>query len=190
MALSDLDYIRLRLSAPHRAVLAEWLGNGDGLTKKFKSQLSPIIAASETIRVAGDEKTEDTDYTIDNALGLITFTTAPAAAAAVDADYTWSVFSDIQINGLLTRYSNNVVATLRDLVRALLADSDLFVKYVIGMESVDRSAARAALEALLKDLKEQAASAVGQAIIWTKADIKQTGKDVPWENFGLSEPHD
>ena len=190
MALTDLDYIRLRLSIPHRLVLAEFLGQGDGITKKFQTQLSPIIAETETVRVDGTEKTQDTDYSIDNALGLITFKTAPDTDAAVDADYSWSVFSDVQINGLLARYSNNIIATLRELVRALLADSDLFIKYVIGMETVDRSAARAALEALLKDLKEQAASAAGQAIIWTKADIKETKRDVPWESFGLSEPHD
>lgn len=190
MSLSDLDYIRLRLSAPHRLALGEVLGEGDGTLKKFRAQLTPIIDGSQSVRVNGTEKSAGTDYTIDNDLGLITFTTAPADGATVDADYTWSVFSDATITNLLARNSNSVIQTLRDLVRALLADSDLFIKYTIGMESIDRTAALKALQALLDDLTDQGTSAAGEAVIWTKSDIKETKRDVPWANFGLSEPHD
>lgn len=190
MAISDLAYIRLILSVPHRIVLAEELGTGDGTIKKYKTQLWPIIAESETIRVDGTAKTRTTDYAIDNDLGLITFVVAPPDGEVVDADYTWSVFSDVQIEGLLTKFNDSVITVLKSLIRALLANTDLFIKYTTGMESVDRSAALTALQSLLEDLGQQPASAAAQAIVWTKADVTETGRDVPWEDFLDSVPSD
>ena len=190
MALSDLDYIRLILSVPHRLVLVEELGEGDGSTKKFKTQLAPIIAGSETVRIDGTAKTRVTDYAIDNDLGLITFVVAPGDGDAVDADYTWSVFTDVQINGLLTKYNDAVPAVLKDLVRALLSNTDLFIKYTTGMESVDRGAALDALRALQEELAGQASSAVAQAVIWKKADVTAYERDVPWGVFLDSTPED
>lgn len=190
MAISDLDYIRLILSVPHRVVLTETLGTGDGTTKKFKIQLWPIIDGSETVRVDGTAKTVVTHYTIDNNTGLVTFVTAPPDTEVVDADYTWSVFSDIQIEGLLTKYHDAVTAVLKVLIRALLANTDLFIKYTTGMESVDRSAALKALQSLLEDLGKQPASAAAQAVIWKEADVLETERDVPWEDFLSSTPGD
>lgn len=190
MALSDLAYIRLILSVPHRPILAEELGSGDGTNKKFMTQLSPIIAESETIRVDGTVKTRTTDYAIDNAFGLVTFVTAPADGKLVDADYKWSVFSDTEINGLLARYNDSVYQVLKQLVRALLSNSDLFIKYTVGMESVDRSQALSALKALQKDLAAEVPTALAQAVIWTQSDVDIYERDVPWADFVDSTPED
>lgn len=190
MALSDLDYIRLILSIPHRLALAEGLGDGDGANKKFKTQLVPIIDGSQTVRVDGTEKTVVTHYTIDNDLGLVTFLAAPADGEAVDADYRWSVFSDIQINGLLALHNDAKMAVLKDLVRALLSNSDLFIKYTIGMESIDRRAALEALKALQEELVLLPTSAVIQAVVWTQADVDSYERDVQWDVFLDSTPGD
>lgn len=190
MALSDLAYIRLILSVPRRLVLAEGLGEGDGTAKKFQAQLAPIIADSQTVRVDGTEKTVVTHYTIDNDLGLITFVTAPADGEEVDADYQWAVFSDVQINGLLTKYNSSVTAVLKDLVRALLSNSDLFIKYTSGMESVDRRAALEALKSLREDLAVLPTSAVVQAVVWRQTEVDVYERDVQWEPFLDSIPDD
>lgn len=190
MALTDLQYIRLTLNLPHRVVLRETLGTGDGTIKKFQSQIWPIIALSETVRVNGTAKTRTTDYAIDNATGLITFVVAPTDTHVVDADYNWSVFSDVNITDLLTRYNDQVNPVLRDLIRALLANSDLFIKYTTGMESVDRSKALDALKTLYDELKDLPAGAIAQSVVWRKSDIKAFKRDVAWQDFITSTADD
>ena len=183
MTQTNLQYIRLTLSLPHRVVLGEELGLGDGTAVKFQTRLWPLIEATETVRVSGTVKTPVTDYTIDYLTGLVTFKTAPALAAIVDADYHWSVFSDSQIEDLLERYNDQVVPVKRDLIRALLANTDLFIKYTTGMESVDRSRALEALRGLLDELKELPGAPMAQSVIWTEADVKKYGRDVAWLEF-------
>lgn len=190
MAISDLAYIRLVLSLPHRVVLVEEMGVGDGARKKFKSQLAPIIDESDSVRLDGAVQTRDTHYSIDNDLGLFTFVAAPPSDQAVSADYTWAVFSDIQINGLLTKHNNAITAVLKDLVRALLSNTDLFIKYTEGMESVDRTAALGALQSLQQQLMAESSSAAGQAIVWKQDDVDSYGRDVQWKPFVSSTPED
>lgn len=190
MTMTDLEYIRLTLNLPRRVILREALGTGDGQAVRFQTRLWPLIAASEVIRVNGAVKTITTDYTITYETGLIVFVTAPAAAAAIDADYNWSVFNDVQINELLDRYNDQVTPTMRDLVMALIANSDLFIKYTTGMESVDRSKALDALKSLYEELKGTAARAVAQSVVWTQADVDEYERDVPWEPFVSSTPRD
>jgi hypothetical protein len=189
MALSDLQYIRLILTLPCRVVLRELLGQGDGTITRFQTQLWPIITGTCTIYVDG-EAADPEDYELDEETGLITFDAAPEADASVTADYNWSAFNDEQIEGLLERYNDSVQATLIDLVKSLLSNSDLFIKYTIGMESIDRSKAYDALGRLLDDLTLKPVAAVAQAVIWTKADVDEYERDVPWEDTLTSTPHD
>ena len=95
-----------------------------------------------------------------------------------------------KIEGLLTKFNDAVTSVLKVLIRALLANTDLFIKYTTGMESVDRSAALKALQSLLEDLGKQPASSAVQAVIWTKADVTERERDVPWEDFLSSVPSD
>ena len=190
MGLTNLQYIRLTLSLPHRVILREELGTGDAATVKFQTRLWPLIALTETVRVSGTAKTRVTDYTIDDDTGLITFKVAPADEALVDADYNWSVFSDAQITDLLARYNDQVAPAMRDLIMALLANADLFIKYTTGMESVDRSKALDALQRLYDELKETPTAAMAQSVVWRKADVVAYKRDVPWEDFVSSTPRD
>jgi uncharacterized protein (TIGR02217 family) len=79
-----------------RAVTAQGFGTGDGTTVAFQlvralgGHTVPVwavdsSAGAPTIFVAGVPKTAGADYTL-SATGLVTFTTAPAAAAAL----TWT----------------------------------------------------------------------------------------------------
>jgi hypothetical protein len=190
MTLSDLQYIRLILTLPYRVVLRELLGQGNGTIARFQTQLWPIIADTCIVYLDG-ETVEPEDYELDEETGLVTFETAPEAEAVVTADYNWSAFNDEQIEGLLDRYNDSVQAVLVDLVKALLSNSDLFIKYTIGMESIDRTKAYDALARLLDDLAAKSAAAVAQAVIWTQSDVDEYERDVPWwEDTLTSTPHD
>ena len=186
---TDLQYIRLTLNLPYHMILRESLGTGDGASTRYQTQLWPIIAESETIRVSGVVQARNVDYTIENDLGLVTFTVAPSDGLSIDADYKWSVFSDVQITDLLARYNEQVRPAMRDLVMALLANSDLFIKYTVGMESVDRTKALDALQKLYSELKEEP-SGGAQAVVWMATDVKAYERDIPWEDFVSSIPED
>lgn len=67
---------------------------GDGTTTLFQLSDFPVLEGSYIVQVAGVQKTEGTDYTIDRESGLITFASAPSAAAAVDVDYKFVNVTD------------------------------------------------------------------------------------------------
>ena len=68
-------------------VTAEAVGSGDGVGKTFSLVGSPVLSNSETVFVGGAAKTQGTDYSVNYDTGVITFTTAPALAAAISAYY-------------------------------------------------------------------------------------------------------
>jgi hypothetical protein len=90
--ISDINYTTPRKVAFHlnwyRTVTAEAVGTGNGTTTVFGPVADPkVIEDTETVYVAGTEKIRNVDYTVDYDTGKITFTTAPANAAAITADY-------------------------------------------------------------------------------------------------------
>lgn len=68
-------------------VTNESVGTGDGSTKTFDLEYEHVVPFSEIITVAGTPVERGTDYTIDYALGQITFKTAPSNAAVIKATY-------------------------------------------------------------------------------------------------------
>lgn len=77
----------LRSEAKDLAVPTHFDFRGDGTIAVFTVDDAPILEASYVVKVAGTQKTEGADYTIDRELGAITFATAPALNAAVTIDY-------------------------------------------------------------------------------------------------------
>lgn len=160
MPLSALEQLRLAIADRPRLALNEGLGVGDGVTVQFQSGLFPIVAGSTALRVAGALKTPTTDYTLDLSVGLVTMTAAPVAGAAVTLTYRWVAFTDDELTDLLTTYVT-VNAAAAQAVRWLLADTERFVKYTFGQETVDRTAAREALLDLLHQLTQRSGVAAG-----------------------------
>ena len=82
------------------SVTGQSIGTCDGTTTAFQlvraygaggfSYIEPMqnINGTPIIRVAGVVKTAGVDYTI-NATGIVTFTSAPAASAAITADFSF-----------------------------------------------------------------------------------------------------
>jgi CRISPR-associated protein Cst2 len=73
-----------------REVRDEEVGRGDGSKKEFTLRHAPVIQRSQTVYVGGMAQKETIDYTLDNASGEMTFTTAPASEVEVTADYSYS----------------------------------------------------------------------------------------------------
>jgi uncharacterized protein (TIGR02217 family) len=95
-------------AAPDTAVSAtdQVIGSGDGLTdtfaltKTYGALYSPYqrpiakpVAGSVRVAVAGSEKTEDTDFTVDATAGIVTFLPGhiPASGQAVTAGFLFDV---------------------------------------------------------------------------------------------------
>jgi hypothetical protein len=153
MALTDLARLRLAIADRARVALREQVGLGDGAREHFQTQLAPVVTGSETVLV---NETPVATYLLDYATGLLTFTVPPAVNAGLLITYNWTTFSDAELQDLLDRYGLR-----RAGVRALewlLADTERFLRYTFGQTSVDRSAARENLLALLERLTAEMGS--------------------------------
>lgn len=132
-------------------VPAEYVGSGDGTTKTFTLDHAPVIAGTERIYVDGVVKAPETDYTINNATGEITFITAPALDAPITAAYTYEsgvgTQDEITSSGVIldTDYIANIAIVGRDsgtgqptvcLIENALATGGLSVKTVDKNEAV------------------------------------------------------
>ncbi|MEM3798383.1 MAG: hypothetical protein QXY74_08150 [Candidatus Bathyarchaeia archaeon] len=68
------------------SVTDEAVGTGDGLTKAYYLDHSPVKPGTVTVKLGG---APTTDYTLDHVAGIIYFTTAPGSGVAITADYTY-----------------------------------------------------------------------------------------------------
>ena len=179
MALTDLQRLRLKIGDRASVVLNEQIGAGDGTTTKFKTHLAPVISESETITVDGAEQTRDTDYSIDNGTGVITFGSAPAGGMVVKCSYQWTTFSDEELSDLLEQRENVVVAAV-EAVCWLLADTDRLISYSFGQEKVDRKDVRKALIDLLDRLGKEARGRPGMIGLILADTDEREGLMEPW----------
>ncbi|HNT74394.1 MAG TPA: hypothetical protein PKH77_05175 [Anaerolineae bacterium] len=159
MALSDLERLRLQIQDRPRLALRESLDVGDGITTTFLTQLHPVLDGSETVLVNGVPQVAGINYTFTYALGAIEFVVAPGSGHPVVCTYQWAAFSDAELEDLLEQYATVRRAAIAAL-EILLADTERFIKYTFGQESVDRSATREGLERLLDRLERSAAGPV------------------------------
>lgn len=81
---------------------------GDGISNQFHLPHHPLIADSATVTVAGVTKTEVTDYTLNDQLGLLVFASAPAADAAIVITFQHTLLSDDDIETFLALQADDV----------------------------------------------------------------------------------
>ena len=72
---------KLRIKLHDLSTLERNRWDGDATTTLFQTSKRPIKDGSYLIKVDGVEKTENTDYTLDKDLGLLTFVSAPASGS-------------------------------------------------------------------------------------------------------------
>lgn len=73
----------------------------DGVTAEFQVEQYPLIEETETVYVNGSQVTRDTDYSVDNEVGLIIFNAAPADDLNIVVTYRHALLSDAQITELM-----------------------------------------------------------------------------------------
>lgn len=59
--------------------------------ESYTREIAKPVAGSVRVSVAGAEKEEDTDFTVDHASGVVTFAVAPGAGESVTAGYEFDV---------------------------------------------------------------------------------------------------
>ena len=165
MALSALQRLRLQIADQPRRVVHEQIGTGDGFLTMFQAQLHPIVLNSETItlRVGAVETVQDsgTDYEIELDTGVVTFAITPTSGTMVFASYRWAVFTDTELEDLLGSFGDDVVRAAMRAIQWLLADTDRFIKYTFGQETVDRTAGRKGLLELYDTLRATVGAPTG-----------------------------
>ena len=100
---------------------AQWIGTGDGTQTAF--QLSKLYSSggvneyrtiskpvSGTVKLYKNAVLQSTGYSVNNATGVVTFSTAPAAAVLIAADFEFDVpvrFDTDRLSAVLESYGVN-----------------------------------------------------------------------------------
>ncbi len=138
---SNLEQLRLDIGDKEKVAVAEKFGVGDGVKKYFRLSMSTISANSEVITLDGVVQVRDTNYTIDNDLGLITMISAPSGGEKLLAQvYKYYAFSDSELNDILTELGNDRNKSAAHCCRVLATSAAKLFNYTSGDESVDRTA--------------------------------------------------
>lgn len=137
MALTNLEQLRLRAADPEVVFQEEFAG--DGSATIYDLTHHPIVAASETITVAGSAQTDPTHYSLADATGRITFVTAPVNAARILVYGRSTIWSDTELNDIIDRRGNVRDAVL-ECALILMADAARRAKWGTNQGlSVDES---------------------------------------------------
>jgi len=112
VATLDSLLSRVRLELGDSAAQFTTKLTGDGTTKDFYLKVKPVQAYGLTVTVNGSAKTNPTDFTLEESIGMIHFVTAPAANAAIVVSGThWRYFTDSElttfINTAVTQHTDN-----------------------------------------------------------------------------------
>jgi len=138
--LTNREQLRLDIGDNEKVAVAEKFGSGDGVTKYFRLSMYPISDNSDVITSSGSAQTRDTDYTIDNQLGLITMTSAPASGTVLLAQvYKYYAFSDTELDDVLTEQGGDRNKCAAHCCRVLATNAAKLFAYRSGDEDIDRT---------------------------------------------------
>jgi len=114
--------VRLRIQDKWRYAAEEFLGDGNDAVFKLSqgAPYSTIVSASAYMRLATSYS--GTGATIDNTLGLVTFSATISAHSAIRVAYQWAVFSDDEVTQFITDGGGSVAGASLAAIRALLFD--------------------------------------------------------------------
>lgn len=135
MAYSNLELLRKEIADSFKYAFDTQVGDGE--TSTFK--LSHGNVKDYVVYINGDEKTEETDYTIDKERGILTFTDIPIDGAEIEVKYYYSAFSDEELTEFLTLENNNVIRAALRCIDILLVDSSRCFDYASGQTEMKPS---------------------------------------------------
>jgi len=155
--MTNLEKLRLMIGDGNKLMVSDKIGVGDGVNKYFKINMFPIRNDTEILVKDSTSLTKDTDYTIDNATGLVTMASAPADKAVIKAlKYEYNAFSDTELNDILNQYSNNLNMSAAHCCRALAVEASRWFSYYSGDEKVDKTKCAAHFREMAKMFEEKA----------------------------------
>lgn len=138
---------------------------GDGGSVEYDLANRPVVAGSEKVRVDATLLTATVDYTIDNDLGLITFTIAPGTGSVIGISYQHTIMSDATIQTFLDLEDDDKLAAA-DALDAIASNEALVQKKMRLLDlATDGPAVAASLREHAKALREQSD---GAAFDWAE----------------------
>ena len=158
MPLTDLEELRFKIGDRYVAFKESILG--DGSTKAFSLSSYPIRSTGTAVYVNTSLQTETTHYTLNDDTGELEFTSAPALGVLVQVNGQASIFSDTELNDLLTNEGTVQKARVQ-CYEILLLDRSKQNKWIAGDGgiSVDPTPSLRALTDLIKIAREEVIAA-------------------------------
>lgn len=154
MALTNLQLLRLRAADKAREFSENF--TGDGVRKVFHFTDYPIEADSEAITINGTAQTDPTNYSINDDTGRITFVSAPADKGIILVIARGVIWSDTELNDILSRNANNIRDCVLECLEAMMVDYSRRAKWSAAQGlGVDESASFRNVEAAFKAIKER-----------------------------------
>lgn len=91
-------------------IVEEDIGTGDNTETEFSLDHKRVVEGSDKIYLDGTLKTRDTDYTINEAWGKITFASAPGTDVAIKGDYKYlpEGYTNTDLTDLITKAQDEV----------------------------------------------------------------------------------
>ena len=147
----------IRAMVPDRAQYDRASATGDGGTVEFLLANRPVLSGSAKVYVNGMLKANPADYSIDEDLGLVTFTAAPANATSVNVTYRHTLISDTDLTTFLTAEGSVVKRATALALESIASDQVLVLKVMKLMDlQVDGSNVSDALLKRAAMLRDQA----------------------------------
>lgn len=127
MAINNRDAVRLRIS--DKSLLTREVADGMGSNKIYRVQHAPVVNNPPMqIWVNNVAQVLTTDYTLDEANGVVTFVVTPPAGQEIIFQYYWSVWSDVDLDYFVANASDNVLLASANVLLAWAADAAKIAK--------------------------------------------------------------
>lgn len=141
----------------------------DGLTVDFRV-MHPVQSGTAKVYVNGVMQTSGVDYTLDEALGLVTFVTAPSEGSTVVITYQYTMLSDDQITAFLTLEGNDTKLAAAQALDTIASNEALVQKVIKIMDlKTDGAAVARELRQRAQALRNQVANA--GAFDWAEVPV-------------------
>lgn len=133
---------------------------GDGATVEFEVPNSPIVTDTTKVYVNGALQTLTTHYTVDEAVGVVTFVAAPANEANIAITYKHTILSDADITTFYGMTADTRLAAAMSL--DTMASSEALVQKVITVMGLSTNGAStaSALRAHAKALRDASSAEI------------------------------
>ena len=157
---TDLEIVRSLIADPFQYDSSRT--QTDGIRRDYAVPNSPIRPATQTVYLAGATQVAGVDYTIDYGLGLITFTSLPAADQELVVTYQWSFLADTDLQIQLDLEGGIVKLGAAGSLDTIASSEALIQKVITLLDlKTDGAAVAKALREHASQLRDQVANPIG-----------------------------